>query len=236
VGHDAAGLTGVVGLPPRVARLDDGRIAFLLSPAERVILGGYVEGLRDRVTPRADDAVADDDTGKDAAFEPEGATPATRDPVLARLYPDAIPADPAASASYRDLVVRDLAGGRLAALDTVARTLDATTLDDAQAGAWLGALNDLRLVIGTDLDVREDDPDDIKEHDPDAERRLVYGFAAWLQGQLVDVLAEALPFVAEDAADHDDESRDGEADEADDDDDEADADAGANDDEAAAGE
>jgi hypothetical protein len=191
----------VAGLPPRVARLDDGRIAFLLSPVERVILGGYVEGLRDRVTPPPGDDAGEDGAGADAASGLEGAMPATRDPVLARLYPDAIPADWAASASYRDLVVRDLADGRLAALDTVARTLDATTLDDAQAGAWLGALNDLRLVIGTELDVREDDSLEIDEHDPDAERRLVYGFAAWLQGQLVDVLADALPYVADELTD-----------------------------------
>jgi hypothetical protein len=234
-------------MPPRVARLGDGRIAFLLSPVERVILGGYLEGLRDRVTPPTDDEAAEDGAGTHAAFELGGAAPSTRDPVLARLYPDAIPADPAASASYRDLVVRDLADGRLAALDTVAETIDATTLDDAQAGAWLGALNDLRLVIGTDLDVREDDPQEIGEHDPDAERRLVYGFAAWLQGELVDVLAEALPFVADEVTDDDDAAGDeaiddaDDADEADDevDDDEADAgddEADRDDDEAIAGE
>jgi hypothetical protein len=187
VGHDAAGLTVSV-LPPRVARLSDGRIAFLLSPQERVIVGGYLAGLTDRVAPPLDDLADEDD-------DP---VVAERDPVLARLYPDAIPGDAPASASFRDLVIRDLADLRLARLATVVETIDATTIDDAQAEAWLGALNDLRLVLGTELDVSEDDPEVIDEDDPDAERRLIYVYAAWLQDQLVEVLAGVLPDVADD--------------------------------------
>jgi Domain of unknown function (DUF2017) len=198
VGHHAAGLTGVAGLPPRVARLGDGRIAFLLSPQERVILGGYLAGLTDRLAAPAGelDGEPDEDLGEDLVEDPgeEDPTPG-RDPVIARLYPDAIPSDPAASAAFRDLVMRDLVDDRLARLATVMETIDATSLDDAQAGAWLGALNDLRLVLGTELDVTEDDLDVIDEHDPDMERKLVYGYSAWLQGQLVDVLADALPDV-----------------------------------------
>ncbi len=175
-------------LPPRVARLSDGRIAFLLSPQERVIVGGYLAGLTDRLAPPLED-LADED---DDVPAPE------RDAVLARLYPDAIPSDPSASASFRDLVIRDLVDARLARLATVVETIDATTIDDAQAEAWLGALNDLRLVLGTEMDVSEDDPEVIDEHDPDAERRLVYVYAAWLEDQLVEVLAGALPDVADD--------------------------------------
>lgn len=178
----------MTALPPRVARLSDGRIAFLLSPQERVIVGGYLAGLTDRVAPPLDDPADEDD---DAAV-------AERDPVLARLYPDAIPADPSASAAFRDLVIRDLADLRLARLATVVETIDATTIDDAQAAAWLGALNDLRLVLGTELGVAEDDPEVIAEDDPDAERRLVYAYAAWLEDQLVEVLAGALPDLADD--------------------------------------
>ena len=178
-------------LPPRVARLSDGRVAFLLSARERVILGGYLAGLTDRVAR----PVADLDEDEPA---PE------RDPVLARLYPDAIPEDPAASAAFRDLVVRDLVDVRLARLATVVETIDATSLDDAQAEAWLGALNDLRLVLGTELDVTEDDIGVIDDADPDAERKLVYAYAAWLQGQLVDVLSDALPDLAEDGGTIDD--------------------------------
>jgi hypothetical protein len=197
----------VASLPPRVARLDDGRIAFLLSPQERVILGGYLAGLTDRVAAPVEqlDGEPDEDLGEDLADdldaddELDADDAATRDPVVARLYPDAIPSDPGASAAFRDLVVRDLVDERLARLATVLETIDATSLDDAQAGAWLGALNDLRLVLGTELAVAEDDVDVIDERDPDAERRLVYGYSAWLQGQLVDVLADALPDVEDDA-------------------------------------
>jgi len=188
----------VTSLPPRVARLGDGRIAFLLSPQERVILGGYITNLTDRVSAPVEelDGEPDEDLGEDLADDLDAdVAAAVRDRAVARLYPDAIPSDPAASAAFRDLVVRDLVDERLARLATVLETIDATSLDDAQAGAWLGALNDLRLVLGTELDVTEDDPDVIDERDPDSERRLVYGYSAWLQGQLVDVLADALPYV-----------------------------------------
>lgn len=189
----------MAGLPTRIARLDDGRIAFRLSPAERVILGGYLAGLRDRIAPAEDAADADGEADGDAADDDSLDAPApARDAVRTRLDPDAIPGDPAASAAFRNLVGRELVQGRLARLDTVAETLDATTLDDAGAAAWLGALNDLRLVIGTELDIRGDDSGEIDEQDPDAERRLVYAYAAWLQDQLVGVLADALPFVPDD--------------------------------------
>ncbi len=181
----------MTSIPPRVARLTDGRIAFLLTPQERLVIGGYLAGLTDRMTPPIEAL------GDEAAPPGDDAVP-PRDPVLERLYPDAVPTDPVASASFRDLVVGDLVDDRLARLATVLGTIDATPLDDADAAAWLGALNDLRLVLGTDLGVTEDDPDEIDEEDPDAEARLVYGYAAWLQGQLVDVLSDALPDVEED--------------------------------------
>ncbi len=39
----------------------------------------------------------------------------------------------------------------------MAATIDATDLDEQQLTAWLSSLNDLRLVIGTQLDVSEDE-------------------------------------------------------------------------------
>jgi hypothetical protein len=66
----------------------------------------------------------------------------------------------------------------------LARTADDTRLDEETAQTWLRALNDLRLVLGTRLDVREDD----------GMRRLtepgyaVYVWLTWLQSELIQAL------------------------------------------------
>jgi hypothetical protein len=62
-------------------------------------------------------------------------------------------------------------------------------LDRSQADAWLGTLNDLRLVLGTRLDVT-DDPDDqeLPEDEELAHAMQVYGWLGWLQESLLSVL------------------------------------------------
>jgi hypothetical protein len=79
------------------------------------------------------------------------------DPALRRLFPPAYIDDPEGEAEYRRLMGGDLLEGRRAALDTMAATIDAEDLDEAQLNAWLSAINDLRLVLGTQLDVSEDE-------------------------------------------------------------------------------
>ena len=79
--------------------------------------------------------------------------------------------------------------GRLAGLDKVEETLDADVVTEEQLLAWMGAVNDLRLVLGTRLDVSEDmeemDPDD-----PDAPLFEVYDYLAWLLENIVAALAD----------------------------------------------
>ena len=76
---------------------------------------------------------------------------------LARLYPPAFPDDPEAEAAYADLVLADLVDTRRERVAIVEATLDAEALDDAQAAAWLGTLNDLRLVLGSSLGIEDGD-------------------------------------------------------------------------------
>jgi hypothetical protein len=62
-------------------------------------------------------------------------------------------------------------------------------IDGDEAQAWLGALNDARLALGTRLGVTEDlDYDDIPEDHPDAAAHAVYRWLTWLEGDLVDTL------------------------------------------------
>jgi hypothetical protein len=81
----------------------------------------------------------------------------TDDPALRRLFPPAYIDDAEGESEYRRLVGDDLLQGRQAALDIMAATIDATALNEEQITAWLSSLNDLRLVIGTQLDVSEDE-------------------------------------------------------------------------------
>jgi hypothetical protein len=111
------------------------------------------------------------------------------DPALRRLFPPAH-TDRESEEQYRSLVGDQLLSGRTKALETVRGTLGTKTLDPDQADAWLRALNDLRLVLGTRLDVTEDiDWDEIDLDEPRGRDLAVYGYLSWLQEQLVEALA-----------------------------------------------
>ena len=109
--------------------------------------------------------------------------------VTARLFPD--PSfDPAVSADLRGLIEDDLRAGKREA----ARTLLATLPDDGnvaltpdEAEAWLTALNDLRLAVGTAIGVTEEWEGD--DEDPTAN---VYEWLGFLQDSLVDALSAGI--------------------------------------------
>ena len=109
-----------------------------------------------------------------------------------RLFPTAYSTDPEREDEYQEMVRGTLVDQRLAAIDTVEQTLDSDTLDDDSAGAWMRTLNDLRLVVGTRLDVSEDQTE-IDPEDPDAELYAVYDYLGFLVDRLVVALAQTLP-------------------------------------------
>ena len=53
--------------------------------------------------------------------------------------------------------------------------------------AWLGVLNDTRLVLGARLGVTEDDHD-VAPDDPRAPAFAMYHWLTWVQGELVEQL------------------------------------------------
>ena len=112
------------------------------------------------------------------------------DPDLQRLFPPAHD-DPERDTEYQTLVHGQLVDGRMRALDTVERALDGDTLTPEQADAWLRVLNDLRLILGTRLDVTEETMlEELDPTDPHAQQYAVYAYLSWLQEQLVAALAE----------------------------------------------
>lgn len=109
------------------------------------------------------------------------------DASLRRLFPTAYQNDPQRDAEYQILARSELQDRKYAALDTVDETLHATLLDDEQAIAWMQVINQLRLVLGTRLDVGEDD-DDFDPDGPDALSRSVY----FLLGMFLDQFVAAM--------------------------------------------
>ena len=106
---------------------------------------------------------------------------------LRRLFPAAYHDHAEHEAEYQRLVHEDLASTRLASLVTVGEVLgrdpgsDELELGDDDLDALMRALNDLRLVIGTLLDVSEDtDAGDAGPDDPDFGRFQLYGYLGWL--------------------------------------------------------
>jgi len=115
------------------------------------------------------------------------------DPVVARLLPPGNRQDPALAADYRELTESALRTGKSDDLATVRATLPPeggpVTLDPDQAAAWLRTSNDLRLALGTRLDVQEDTepPEDLTTEE--GQQLAVYYWLTGLQGSLVDALA-----------------------------------------------
>ena len=153
---------------PRIRRTGHGTYAVRLPGPERELLVNLVDQLRELLELTTDD------------------------PSVRRLFPTAYHDDPERDQEYQQLVRDELLERRLAALATVEATAGAAEVDEAQLTGWLTALNDLRLVLGTRLDVSEDQ-DAIDEDDPDAPAMAVYGYLSMLLGDVVDALAEDLP-------------------------------------------
>jgi hypothetical protein len=113
------------------------------------------------------------------------------DPALGRLFPQAH-TDPESEQQYRSLVRDQLVGGRSKSVAVVRDTLSKVRLDPDEADAWLRTLNDLRLVLGTRLDVTEEiDYEGLDLNEARGRDLAIYGYLSWLQEQLVEALQPA---------------------------------------------
>ena len=117
------------------------------------------------------------------------------DPVLARLLPDAYRDDPEAAGEFRRYTEQGLRSGKVAAAQTVLATLPAkggqVRLGPEDAQAWLRAINDVRLAIGTLLGITEDYEDELEQAswaDPRSAYLEVYHWLGYVQDSLVRAL------------------------------------------------
>jgi hypothetical protein len=111
-----------------------------------------------------------------------------------RIFPPAyhLADDADADAEYQRLMREELVASRLSGITTVNEALQASgPVSEETMVAFVQAINGLRLVLGTILDVSEDqDPDDIDDDDPQAGEYHLYNFLSWLLDWAVRALGE----------------------------------------------
>jgi hypothetical protein len=155
-------------LPAPIERTETGDFLLRLGPEER--------GLLRRLSAELEELLA---------AEPE-------DPSLRRLRPRAYE-DEKVEREFRSLMGSELESLRLENLRGLAETAGRDRLDAEELDRWLAALNDLRLVLGTRLDVTEDQfADGFDPSAPHAYELAVYAFLTWLQEAAIEAASSAL--------------------------------------------
>jgi hypothetical protein len=115
------------------------------------------------------------------------------DPRVRRLYPSAYADDAEKEKEYRELTHEELRSSRLANVDAVEASIEASVLTEEQLTAWMQAVNALRLVLGTLLDIKDDDQElAFDPDDPEARTQALYGYLGGLLDEIVDAQLELL--------------------------------------------
>ena len=111
--------------------------------------------------------------------------------VIDRLFPKAY-ADEADAAAFEELVGDELRSQKLSAIETMRSRLGdhgpvAAEVDSQEKESWLPVLTDLRLAIGTKLDVDEDKMERaLDPSDPEAPALSVLHWLGWMQESLLN--------------------------------------------------
>ncbi|MBT2529874.1 DUF2017 domain-containing protein [Streptomyces sp. ISL-99] len=188
-----------------------GGAAVVLDEVEIAILRSLAVQLLELVGPGDQPTTGEDPL---AALFAEGPSEAPSDPALARLFPDAYgdpQADPedaherevrANSAEFRRFTENDLRERKREDALAVVRSLDSLAtageggavlkLADDECKRWLGTLNDLRLTIGTRLEVTDEDGNGELYRLPDSDPRKPMVMAYLWLGALQESLVETL--------------------------------------------
>lgn len=182
-----------------------GGAAVALDEVEIAILRSLAVQLLELIGPGDEPAEGEDPL---AALFAEGPSEPPSDPALARLFPEAYGDDDtelrAASAEFRRFTENDLRTRKRDDALVVVRTLDALTpagdgaavltLTADECRSWLGSLNDLRLTIGTRLEVSDEDGGEdgslyrLPDSDPRKPMVMAYLWLGALQETLVETL------------------------------------------------
>lgn len=113
------------------------------------------------------------------------------DPSIARLFPAAYKDDPLRSLEFETKLGDSPRTGKLAAIDTLARTVEASELTEEELLVWMGAVNDFRLLLGTRIDISEESTErDYPKGDPNHDAFQVYVYLTWLEDRMLRALGE----------------------------------------------
>ena len=144
----------------------------------------------------------------EAMMDFSGPTSAPEDPVLARLFPTAYPADEEAAAEFRRFTEGTLRDGKARGASTIIDQLEEAglpaelredglmidvELDEETAESWLRSFTDLRLALATRLGVEEGDEEywlALPDEDPRAQAHDIYEWVGYLQETLVQSLED----------------------------------------------
>jgi hypothetical protein len=144
----------------------------------------------------------------EAMLDFSGPTQEPEDPVLARLFPTAYPADEEAAGEFRRFTEGTLRDGKAAGAVAIIDGLEEAglppqlaeeglmidiELDEPAARTWLRSFTDLRLALATRLGVEEGDDaywQSLPEDDPRAQAHDIYDWVGYLQETLVQALSD----------------------------------------------
>ena len=149
-----------------VRRTRDGSFQLRLTDEERELVASLAEQLRELLL----------------SDQPEG---------VERLFPPGYSNDEERQTEYQLITHDELLEKRLASVDVLEQTVTQTSLTEEQLTAWMGAINDLRLVLGTRLDVTEE-MERVALDDPRAPALAVYQYLTYLLSEIVTALSGTL--------------------------------------------
>lgn len=200
-------------MPGHFEPLPGGGAAVALDDVEISIIRSLAVQLLELIGPGPAENAADDPL---AELFAEGPSEPPADPVLKRLFPDAY-SDPegtpgpqraeeekAYSSEFRRFTENDLRAGKRESALAVIRSLDALSpagdggavlkLTQGESQQWLGALNDLRLAIGSRLEITAEEDTDLLYRLPDEDPRKPMVMAyLWLGGLQETLVTTLLP-------------------------------------------
>jgi len=109
-------------------------------------------------------------------------------PVLERLFPPAYSEseDLELQDEYRRLMQEDLVDRHREELEALVATAGADTLTFEQLLGWARALNSIRLVLGTHLDVQQDD----ESRRPETPDEALYQWLTYLLGEVIEAMED----------------------------------------------
>lgn len=155
---------------------------------------------------RNEKAIAQSSDPLEQLLDFSGPTTAPEDPVLARLFPTAYTDDDEAAGDFRRFTEGQLRDGKAAAAATIIESLETAGLPDQpedglfidvelardDALSWMRSFTDMRLAIGTRLEVEEGDEDfweSLPDEDPRTQVHDIYQWLGYLQETLVDAVS-----------------------------------------------